>query len=148
MVHMINHILAKEGILTTFSIAKRISIKDVQDLRKKMKGKKSSSEKFKNLLKDKIVEETNKALIGQKIPGVIVPNSCVPENERKQMMELTYFASIIAKKINEKKIDKYHSCYIINAMVNMLSLSEKDFDDFHQKFSKFRNDDKDEGENV
>lgn len=147
MAHTVNHILSKEGILTTFSIAKRISLKDVQILQKKTKGNKSSKsneEKFKKLLKDRVMEETRRALIEQKIPGVIVPGHLIPDNEKKRMMELTYFASIIAKKIAEKKIDKFHSCYIINAIVNMLGLSENDFDDFHKKFSKY----KDEGDGT
>ena len=140
MAHMVNHILSKEGILTTFSIAKRISIKDVQSLRKKIKGNRATEEKFKKLLKDRVIEETNKALVEQKIPGVTISGQSIPEDEKKKMMELTYFASIIAKKISEKKIDKFHSCYIINAIVNMLGLTESDFDDFHRKFSKYKDD--------
>jgi len=54
------------------------------------------------------------------------------------MMELTHFASIISKKLSEKNIDKFYSCYIINTVVQMLSLTEKDFEDFHEKFSKYR----------
>lgn len=138
MAQTVNHILSKEGILTTFSIAKRISLKDVQSLRKKIKGSQATEEKFKKLLKDRVIKETNKALVEQKIPGITMPGQSIPEDEKKKMMELTYFASIIAKKIAEKKIDKYHSCYIINAIVNMLGLTESDFDEFHRKFSKYK----------
>ena len=34
-----------------------------------------------------------------------------------------------------KKFDK---CYLINVLVNMLSLDEEDFDHFHHTFNKFK----------
>lgn len=141
MAQSINHILSKEGILTTFSIAKRISVKDVQSLQKKIKGKKNT-ENFKKLLKDKVMKETQKALVEKRIPGIMTTDSLqfMSEEEKKKMMELTYLASVIAKKLGEKNIDKYHSCYIINAIINMIGLTESDFDEFHRKFSKNKDD--------
>lgn len=133
-----NHILSKEGILTTFSIAKRISQKDIAKLRLKIKSNKIDKKKFQELLRLRVLDETRKALISRKIPGIILPDHNIPDNEKKIMMELTYFASIIAKKINEKKLNKFYSCYIINAIVNMLGLDEEAFDDFHKKFSKLK----------
>ena len=147
MAQSINHILSKEGILTTFSIAKRISVKDVQTLQRKIKGKKDTEKNFKKLLRDKVMKETQKALIEKKIPGIMTPDgmSFISEEEKKKMMELTYLASVIAKKLGEKNIDKYHSCYIINAIINMIGLTESDFDEFHRKFSKNRDDRHDDG---
>lgn len=147
MSHSINHILAKEGILTTFSIAKRISVKDVQSLQKKIKGKKDTEENFKKLLRDRVMMETQKALVERKIPGVLTPegNEIISEEEKKKLMELTYLASVIAKKLGEKNIDKYHTCYIINAIINMIGLTESDFDEFHRKFSKNKDDGQDGG---
>ena len=133
-----NHVLAKEGILTTFSIAKRVPIKDVLRLQKKIKTEKTLGPKIKNALYKKMMEETKKAYLDKKIPGLSVPGQNIPDEEKKLMMELTYFASVVAKKIDEKKIDKFHSCYIINAIVNILRLTESDFDEFHKKFSKYR----------
>ena len=96
---------------------------------------------FQEILRKSVMDETKKAILSKKIPGLIIPDKFISSEEKKLMMELTYFASIIAKKINEKKIDKYHSCYIINAIVNMLGLTESDFDEFHRKFSKYRDGD-------
>ena len=132
-----NHILAKEGILTTFSIAKKVTAKDVKKLREKLKTAKVDSAKLNELLRKAVVKETQATIETQKIPGLILDG--VEENEeKKKIMELTYFASVIAKKLAEKKVGKYHSCYIINAIINMLGLTEEDFDEFHKKFSKFR----------
>ena len=132
-----NHILAKEGILTTFSIAKRVTAKDVKKLREKLKTAKVDSDQLKELLRNAVIKETQSDIASHKIPGLILRG--VEENEeKKRIMELTYFASVIAKKLSEKNIGKYHSCYIINAIVNVLGLTEEDFDEFHRKFSRFR----------
>jgi hypothetical protein len=137
-----NHILAKEGILTTFSIAKKVTAKDVKKLREKLKITSTSSlnsEKLKELLRNAVIKETQSDIESNNIPGLIISSPNFEENEeRKRIMELTYFASLIAKKLAEKNIGKYHSCYIINAIVNVLGLTEEDFDEFHRKFSKFR----------
>lgn len=143
-----NHILAKEGILTTFSIAKKVTAKDVSKLRKKIKGAKMDAEKLQEMLASAIVKDTQKNLNLAKIPGLIIEGVDDVE-EKKRIMELTYFASMIAKKLSEKNIDKYYSCYIINAIVNMLGLTEDNFNEFHKKFSKSKNEDgnAEEGEN-
>jgi hypothetical protein len=131
------HILAKEGILTTFSIAKKVTAKDVKKLREKLKTAKVDSDQLKELLRNAVIKETQSDIASHKIPGLILRG--VEENEeKKRIMELTYFASVIAKKLSEKNIGKYHSCYIINAIVNVLGLTEEDFDEFHRKFSRFR----------
>jgi len=136
-----DHILAKEGILTTFSIAKKVTAKDVKKLRDKIKSTKMDANKLQELLKESIIKETEKNLLTQAIPGLIV-GSVEEAEEKKRIMELTFFASMISKKLSEKNIDKYHSCYIINAIVNMLGLTEDNFDEFHKKFSKFKDGDK------
>jgi len=136
-----SHILAREGILTTFSIAKKVTAKDVKKLRDKIKSAKMDVDALHELLRTSVVKETQKDIESQKIPGLII---CGLEDmeEKKKIMELTYFASIITNKLLEKNIDKYHSCYIINAIVNVLGLTEENFDEFHKKFSKFKNGEK------
>lgn len=134
----VNHILSKEGILTTFSIAKKVAKKDILNLQKQLELAKFKTSKFKKIFAEKMLEETKKAFLDHKIPGLIVPGQNIPDEEKRKMMELTYFASVVAKKIGEKKINKFHSCYIINAIVNMLGLTESDFDEFHRKFSKYK----------
>lgn len=137
MMQTTHHILAKEGILTTFSIAKKITAKDVKKLRDKIKTAKMDADKLNELLKISIIKDTQKDIESKKIPGLILEGMEDAE-EKKRIMELTYFASIISKKLSEKNIDKYHSCYIINAIVNMLGLTEENFDEFHKRFSDFK----------
>jgi len=133
-----NHILSKEGILTSFSIAKKVTVKDIKKLRDKLKNSKMDANKFQESLRKAIINGARESMDPQKIPGLLLDGIFAENEEKKRIMELTYFASIIAKKLSEKKVGKYHSCFIINAIVNMLGLTEEDFDEFHKKFSRFR----------
>jgi hypothetical protein len=132
-----NHILAQEGILATFSIAKRVTIKDVKHLRDRLKKEKISKSDLNSLIRQTVINETQQAIEKQTVPGLIVADM-VNSEEKKRLMELTYFASIVAKKLTEKNSNKYHLCYVVNALVNMLGLKEEDFDEFHRKFSEFQ----------
>ena len=133
-----SHILSKEGILTSFSIAKKVTVRDIKKLRNTLKNSKMDDKKLQYALRKAIIKGAEKTIDVHKIPGILLDGILAENEEKKRIMELTYFASIIAKKLAEKKIGKYHSCYIINAIVNMLGLTEEDFDDFHTKFSKFK----------
>lgn len=132
------HILAQEGILTTFSISKRVTAKDIKKMREKFKEANINNSQLQELIKQSVLEETKKAINDNKIPGLILPIEIYNQEENKKIIELTYFSSLISKKISEKKMDKYYSCYIINAIINMLGLSEHDFEEFHKKFSKYK----------
>ncbi len=137
-----NHILAKEGILTTFSIAKKVNAKDIKRLRDKIKTTSIDAKKLQDLLKQSVMEEAMESMKHQKIPGLIIDGQVMDiekSDEDKKIMELTYFSSLIAKKITEKKMDKYYACYIINALVNMLGLNDADFTEFHKRFAKYKN---------
>src|SRR4051812_22564839 len=109
MMQTTQHILAKEGILTTFSIAKKITARDVKKLREKIKTAKLDADKINELLKMSIIKDTQKDIETKKIPGLVL-EGIEDVEEKKRIMELTYFASMIAKKLSEKNIDKYHSC--------------------------------------
>jgi len=133
-----NHILAKEGILTAFAVAKRVTSFDIKKLKEKLKESKVNPEKLQDILIKTIMEQTKSAFESETIPGLMMKEVIKEEEEKKRIMELTYFASVIAKKISDNNTDKYHSCYIINAIVNMLSLTEEDFDEFHRRFARFK----------
>jgi len=74
------------------------------------------------------------------VPGIIMEKvSEKRQNAEKKLVNLTYFASVINKKVAEKDMLKFDRCYFINVLVNMLGLTEEDFDKFHQTFNKFKN---------
>lgn len=129
-----DHILSREGILTTFAIAKKVTVKNMKLVAEKFKSGKITKTKAQEILKNIVMEETTAAILNNKIPGLILNGTENTVVDKKLMMELTYFCSLIAKKIEEKKISRYHSCYIINTIVTMLKLTEEDFAEFHNKF--------------
>lgn len=133
-----NHILANEGILTSFMISKKITNLDIKRLKESIKGINPKSTKLKELLSQKIIKETQSAFETKQIPGLMIKEIVSEQEEKKRIMELTYFASIIAKKLTDNNVGKYHACYIVNAIVNMMGLTEENFDDFHKKFARFR----------
>ena len=139
--NLTDHILSREGILTTFAIAKKVTVKNMKLVAEKFKSGKITKDKAQEILKNIVMEETTTAILNNKIPGLILNGTLNNVVDKKLMMELTYFCSLIAKKIEEKKISKYHSCYIINTIVTMLKLAEEDFSDFHNKFRNSDGDD-------
>lgn len=135
------HILSDEGILTSFSIAKKIDSKQVKKIKDKAKKDGSSDAEIKKKINDVIMFQTKKAVEQNEIPGLVwsvddsKPEKVENTSEDKRMIELTYLASLLSKKIVEKNLNKYDSCYLINAMINLLGLSEEDFEVFYEKFS-------------
>lgn len=133
-----NHILSQSGILKTFSVARRVSEDDIKKLTNqynRLGGKKIGLTEF---LKEEIIKSTQKAFSKNEVPGLIFDS--VPEDpaSHQTMMELTQFSSFVAKKMVDKKLSKFYFCFVVNALINMLGLTDKDFDEFHQKFSKLR----------
>ena len=129
-----SHILIKTGILAEFTIRKKIRVnpKNVPRNLNPMEV-----EKFlQSFIYNKISDSNDSDIIS--IPGMLINDTPITnENieEQKLIMELTCIASNISKKILEKNLDSYYLCYIINALINMMSLTEKDFNEFHRKFS-------------
>lgn len=136
-----NHVLAKEGVLTSFSISRKVPANEISKLKAKLNKKIKNPIELQDLIRQTIMKKN------EKVPGLLdsLPNAT--KDEKKSLMEMSYFASIISKKLMEKKIDKYQSCYIINSIINMLGLNEQDFDEFHKRFNKFiGNDEQNESE--
>jgi hypothetical protein len=119
-------------------INKRITAMDIKRLKESIKGTGPKPIKLQELLSRKIMEEIQDAFETKKIPGLMVKEIVSEQEEKKRIMELTYFASVMAKKLTDNNVSKYHACYVVNAIVNMLGLTEGDFDDFHRRFARFK----------
>jgi len=143
------HILSEEGILISFSIAKKINTKELKRIKSNAKKIGSTEEDIKKLLSEIVISETKQSIEKKEIPGLIWPevkNETPPPKSlsNKRTVELTYLASLLAKKISEKNLSKYEYCYVINSIINILGLNEDDFEDFYEKFSSDKKDDSDE----
>ena len=133
------HLITEMGVLKSISIGKRVSSNKVKEYQNKIKKITKSKEEADLLLKKVILKDAQNIIDPLKVPGIIVEKK---SNQRqiteKRLVDLTYFSSIISKKISEKKMNKFDRCYLINVLVNMMSLSEEDFDKFHKTFNKFK----------
>ena len=151
------HILSDEGILTSFSIAKKIDNRLIKKLQAKAKKDGISDIELNRKIGELVIAQTKLAVDNNEIPGLVWNEKSLQEkvinrirdnrldqkSEDKKTMELTYLASLLAKKISEKDLNRYDSCYLINAIINLLGLTENDFEDFYDKFS---NEEKSENE--
>ena len=143
------HILNQMGVITSFSVAKKITEDDIHKFfnRGKKAGKKD--QEIEKMLKEKILHEIQDAIMHQKVPGLLSPQDLaraagLTKTVVDNMPELNRLIMVIAHKLSEKKYDKMSLCYLINSMVNLLGLQETDFEKFHRQNNK--DDDDEDGE--
>lgn len=130
------HILSQMGVLSSFSIAKKVTEKDIRKYFSKQRGHKSEAE-IQSLLRDKIVSEIMTAIEANNVPGLITPQEMAKDigldkNVIKNVPELNRLVAVIVAKLTEKNYDRMSLCYFINSLVNLLGLTERDFERFHR----------------
>lgn len=137
------HILNQMGVITSFSVAKKITEEDIHKFfnRGKRAGKKEAE--IEKMLREKILNEIQEAIVKQQIPGLLSPQDLAREmglnkDVVENIPELNRLIMVIAHKLSEKKYDKMSLCYLINSLVNLLGLQEKDFEKFHRQHSNDR----------
>ena len=132
------HILNQTGVMSSFSVAKRISEREINRyyVRQRKTGKKDPE--IGRMLKQKILGDIQTAFTNNEIPGLLTPEELaeslgLDKNIIKNMPELNRLIAAILHKLTEKNYDKMSMCYFINAIVNTLDLSEEDFNKFHEQ---------------
>lgn len=138
------HLLSELGVLNHFSIGRRIPAEKVKDYKQKIKKLTKNRVESDRLLKKFISMETEKWLQSERIPGVVEPGNQETKivkgtRTERDLIELSYFASIVSKKLEDKKAGVFNKCYFVNVLVNMMRLSEEDFEKFHRLFEKLKN---------
>lgn len=138
------HILTQMGVLTSFSVAKKVTEMDVSNFFKKYRKAGKTDEQIGDILRDKIFEDIKDAIVNRKIPGLLAPLDILhpktEENIAKNIIGLNRLIMVVAHNLVEKKYDKLSLCYFINSLVNILTLTEEDFEKFHRKMSSEDND--------
>jgi hypothetical protein len=132
------HILSQMGVLKTFSIARHVSEDDVKKLTDKYTRLAKKDISLTEYLRREMAVKMQQAFMNNKVPGLIFDNIEPTHEEHSKMMDLTQFASLVAKKLVEKKLNKFYYCFIIHSLVNMLGLNDEDFNEFHKRFSRFK----------
>jgi phosphopantothenoylcysteine synthetase/decarboxylase len=131
------HILNQMGILTAFSVAKKVTEEEVHDFFEKHKESGKTDEEIGEMMRNEVLKEIQDALASNKIPGLIVNQDMIKklgsQETLKNISELNRLIMIVGNKILEKQYEKMSLCYFINSLVNMLGLTEKDFEKFHRR---------------
>lgn len=143
------HVLNQLGVLTSFSVAKRITEKDLKSFYAKEKRKGKTDKQINEQFKAKVTQEIQDAVNNNQIPGLIGPIEIAKEIGLDQRVidnlpELNRLLLIVGTKLLDKKFDTMSKCYFINSLVNMLGLTEDDFTKFH----KNKNNEDDENDEM
>lgn len=126
------HILNQTGVLASFSVAKKITEEDMDKYFTKQQKLGKTEEQMSEMLQDKIIGDIQEAILNNKIPGLISSQG-MDQSVIDKMPEINRLVMIIVQKLAEKKYDKMSLCYFINSVVNMLNLTERDFERFHRE---------------
>ena len=132
------HILNQMGVITSFSVAKKVPENDIHKFFSRGKKSGKSTEELNDIIKKKVLGEIESAVVNHQIPGLLTPEELAKEmgvqpNVINNISELNRLIMIVSHKLAEKKYDKMSLCYFINSLVNMLGLTESDFEKFHRQ---------------
>lgn len=142
MSNTFNHLIAKHGILTSFSIARKVSKKDIKDISDKIKKQCKNKNDFNEMLQKEVLKTTKYSMNQDLIPGLILTENN-KQNVRKELadekklMQLNYVSTTIAKKLMDNKLSKDEICYIILTLLSSLGLNDQDFKNFNNKYGNF-----------
>lgn len=131
------HILNQMGILASFSVAKKIKEEEIQKYFLKQKKAGKQEKEISEMLHEQVLHDIQDALLKNEIPGLISSQEIAKElgldkSVVDKVPELNRLVVLLAHKLAEKKYDKMSLCYFINSIVNVLGLTERDFEKFHQ----------------
>lgn len=116
------HILQKTGVLKTFTVAKVVRKKEIEDLKNLIREIASDEVEYNKMLEEEISKISNMHDKNNPIPGIIY-NDKNP-NVRQEMFELT---KKISKIIKNKKLSKKDIAFLISGIITELDLGPQDF---------------------
>lgn len=137
-----NHLIAKHGVLISFSIAKKLTrshIKSITNEINKLGGDKKTRTQ---LLEEEIKRNTMESMKLTDIPGLILDKREILREknldnsfmkDETKVIALIILANSLSKKILEKKLPKEQMCFTLISLINSLGLNDSDFKNFHMK---------------
>ena len=137
-----NHLIAKHGVLVSFSIAKKLNSEQIKTISKEIEKLGGDKKTRNELLEEEIKRNTMESMRLSDVPGLIVSkreilreksmeNSFMKDEEK--VISLIILANSLSKKILEKKLPKEQMCFVLISIINSLGLTDFDFKNFHQK---------------
>jgi hypothetical protein len=120
-----SHILQKTNLLLSFEIARKISPKDITDIKRKVgkvKGSKNKKVEF-----EKEMENLTESILGKEtVPGLL-NKKLVNQHKTNKLMQL---GIDIGKDIQDLKLSKKDESFLILSIIKLLELSITDFENW------------------
>ncbi len=117
------HILQKKGILRTFSVAKVMRKKDIEELKSIIKQLASNEEEYDQMLKEEMERLSDMHNSDNPIPGIIYS-----ESDRDKRRKVLYVISDkFVENLGKRKFTKQELALLISSMIAKLELDQDDF---------------------
>lgn len=138
------HILTKMGVLSSFSISKKLTEKEFAKLTKQFYSHANTEQEVLTAIKNKIMKEIIDATRNGSLPGILMEENITSVVPAHLITPLNNMVLLLSKKLKSKKINKLSLCYFISALVNNLGLVEEDFEEFYRRFRESQDEPPDE----
>jgi co-chaperonin GroES (HSP10) len=132
-----NHLIVQHGILKSFHIAKKVSKKDIGDIKALTDSLKTAVNR--NLIPGIIHPESNSEQ-GVEVKRIQPDNTPSFKNDEKKMFKLNNLSATVANKFVDNEFSKDEVCYLILSMLSILGLTDEDFKQFHKKYNNLQDD--------
>jgi septal ring factor EnvC (AmiA/AmiB activator) len=116
--------LQKTGILKTFTVAKIVKKKEIDDLKALVKTVTSDENEYKQMLAEEIAKMSNMHDKKNPIPGIIYSDNDSEESRKKMIYTIT---TKFSKGIKQQKFTTKELAFLISAIINELGLTQEDF---------------------
>ena len=125
-----NHLLVQHGILVNFQIAKEIPMSEIKKIEKKLKPIYKNPKELTEKVNAELYKSTQNSILNEPIPGFF--SSGIFKKNPNKLPELNSAAAQIGKFINDKKLSKMETCYMILSILNLLGMTDEDFKKYHK----------------
>lgn len=119
-----SHIIQKKGLLKNFTVAKLMLESEIQAIKDEIRKRTTTEEEFEKAFAEEFAKIANMHDPNNPIPGIIYPKG--PNERGKKMMKLVKQEKVRLKKMN---LTKSELCFYINGLVNLLGLTQEDFEE-------------------
>jgi hypothetical protein len=130
-----SHVLQKMGILKNFSIAKTLSIRELEKIKKVAREQARTDEEYTQLIQKRMAQFSNMHDKNNLVPGIIYLNDIIPEVRDELVKTSRHFS----EKIKDKRLTPMEMAFIIREMIAELRLTREDF----EKLDRGKTDDDD-----
>lgn len=120
---MYTHILQKKGILKTFSVAKVVKKKDIEELKSIIKGIAKDENEYNQLLKEELARMSDMHNKDNPIPGIIYSEN-IPDAKNKLLYTI---AQKLSEVVDKHQLDKREMAFLVSIIISKLDLDQEDF---------------------